>query len=364
MKVVIIGGGIAGLAAAISFNRKGIDAVVKERAAEFTEVGLGFILLPNGLRALDNLGALGHIKANGLALNNASLRDCSGKFLKKEPLIETLAVKRSVCIEGLATQLDFENISHGFDFSHFEYDNNGFATAAVSKAGETEKGDVFIAADGANSKTRKVVIEDLQLRESPVRELVGIAHAPALAAKLHGSLLKTQSAQKGLSIGIVPCNETELIWYIQYDSRDQDLTAFTTEEKASFAKKLLENWPEPVREVLNATDFSTAFLWHTRDMEVPNHFHKNNVILLGDAAHLALPFTSQGTNSALTDAIMLSEFFDTNTTKDDLHSIFTKFHASRKDVLQSYVQFGRSLEKQFLNPTETSLSDLLIPLAI
>jgi 2-polyprenyl-6-methoxyphenol hydroxylase-like FAD-dependent oxidoreductase len=364
MKAVIIGGGIAGLAAAISFKRNGIDAVVKERAPEFTEVGLGFILLPNGLRALDTLGAADYIKKNGAELNTATLRNCSGKILKTEPLIDALAVKRSVCIDGLAQQVSPDTIQYAFDFSHFEYDNEGNAVAAVSKAGERETGDIFIAADGANSKIRKQLFSSIELRDSVIRELVGIADSPSLVKELKGKLLKTQSGVVGLSIGVLPCNETQLIWYIQYDSRDQDLTSFVTEDKEKFVKDLVKDWPHPINEVLDATNFAGAFLWHTKDMEVPKQFHKNNVVLLGDAAHLALPFTSQGTNSALTDAMLLADLFTPNVKLTDLETVFMKFHEARKNVLNDYIQFGRMLEQQFLHPQNVSGSDLMIPLAI
>jgi 2-polyprenyl-6-methoxyphenol hydroxylase-like FAD-dependent oxidoreductase len=364
MKAVIIGGGIAGLAAAISFKRKGIDAVVKERASEFTEVGLGFILLPNGVRALDTLGAADYIRKNGYELTAATLRNCSGKIMKTEPLIDSIAVKRSVCIDGLARQLPPGTVQYSFDFSHFEFDAKGNAVAAVSKTGEREAGDIFIAADGANSKIRKEIFPTVELRESVIREFVGIATSPSLVKELNGNLVKTQSTTIGLSIGVLPCNETQLIWYIQYDSRDQDLKSFVTEDKERFAKELMKDWPHPVKEVLDSTDFSGAFLWHTRDMEVPKQFHKKNIVLLGDAAHLALPFTSQGTNSALTDAMLLADLFTPDFKMEKLEDIFIKFHEARKNILNDYIQFGRMLEQQFLYPQNVSGSDLMIPLAI
>ncbi|MGL4465456.1 MAG: FAD-binding protein [Planctomycetia bacterium] len=54
MKAIVIGSGIAGLAAALAFRRVGIEATVYERASELTEVGAGISLWANALRALDH----------------------------------------------------------------------------------------------------------------------------------------------------------------------------------------------------------------------------------------------------------------------------------------------------------------------
>ncbi|MFD1931217.1 FAD-dependent monooxygenase [Nonomuraea mangrovi] len=54
--MIIVGGGIGGLAAAAAFHRRGWQVEVLERAAEFTEVGAGLTIQPNGLRALDAVG--------------------------------------------------------------------------------------------------------------------------------------------------------------------------------------------------------------------------------------------------------------------------------------------------------------------
>jgi 2-polyprenyl-6-methoxyphenol hydroxylase-like FAD-dependent oxidoreductase len=361
MKVVIIGGGIAGLAAAISLRRIGFDAVVKERADAFKEVGLGFIILPNGLAALDKLGAGEYVRANGAALTSATLRDDKGKIYRNEDLTDAIAVKRSTCIDGLLTQLPKEFVHHSFDFSHFEYDENGNAVAVVSKKGDKETGDIFIAADGANSPIRQKLFGSHPFRDSVIKELVGIADSKHLAEKLKGQLLKTQSREKGLSIGILPCGESQLIWYIQFNSQDQDLQKFDNETKISFTKQLMSEWPQPINEVLEATDFSKAFLWSTRDMELLPAFHQKNIVLIGDAAHLALPFTSQGTNSALTDAIVLAELLSCKNSTTE--KVFTDFREQRKAALEEYIAFGRQLEEQFLFPESSSLEDIPIPLA-
>ena len=56
MRVIIVGGGIGGITAAIALKQQGIDVEVYERAAELKEVGAGVSLWPNALKALHQLG--------------------------------------------------------------------------------------------------------------------------------------------------------------------------------------------------------------------------------------------------------------------------------------------------------------------
>ncbi len=362
MKVVILGGGIAGLATAISLKKIGFEVVVKERAEEFKEVGLGFIILPNGLNALDELGAGAYVRQHGLMLEKAILRSSEGLVFKEENISNSLAIKRSTSLDSLRQLLPAHLVHNGFEFSHFEFDAEGKALAAISSKGEREEGDVFIGADGAGSRSRKILFPHHEVRHTVIQELVGIVDSPVIAASLGGHLLKTYSFNSSLSLGILPCNQTQVIWYMQFDSSVYHLDDYTSEGKKQFVEQSMSDWADPIKEVLSATSFDQCFLWQTKDMELPPQFHQENILLIGDAAHLALPFTSQGTNSALQDAIVLAEIWQEDK-NIDLNHLFTHFYNKRKDELKQYVAFGRKLEEIFLNPQVYNPAESPIPLA-
>lgn len=359
-KVVITGGGIAGLAAAKSFTDIGWQAIVFERAERFLEVGLGFIIMPNGLAALNEIGAGDYVLKHGRSITKVTLRKKNGETLKEENLSNVLAVKRSTCIDALRLLIPQENIKTGMDFSHYEEDDSGKIIAAVFKNGMKEYGDIFIAADGANSKARAHFFPDYPVRITQIEELVGIADAPDLVEALDGRLLKTISNDEHISIGILPCSSTQVIWYIQHNTARHSLTDTSKAAKEAFANTMVKGWPEPVQEALNATNFEQTFLWKTKDMDLLPSFHYKNAVLIGDAAHLALPFTSQGTNSALTDALVLSRLFQSNTHLS-CEEVFTLFYEERKESLKSYISFGRDLEEIFMHPERNKQSP--IPLA-
>jgi 2-polyprenyl-6-methoxyphenol hydroxylase-like FAD-dependent oxidoreductase len=361
MKAVIIGGGVAGLAAGISLRKIGWEVVVNERAPRYTEIGLGFILLPNGLAALEELGAGPAIRKTGKALKKAILKNQDGEICRKESMEPSMAIQRYDCINSLADLLPEECICFGNEFSHFIYNDLGKATTVVFKNGIEQTADIFIAADGCNSVIRRSLFPAYKTKPTVIKELVCIADLPEMAEMLNGNLVKTQSEKEGLSFGMVPCNDEQIIWYMQYDSTKNDIEVLTPKSKKEFAVKMLEGLPFPIDYVLNHSNFEKAFVWSATDMDMLPSFHHENIVLIGDAAHLALPFTSQGTNSALEDAIILASLLEGQT--KNFNEVFTEFYYTRKDVLYKYLEFGRMLADRFLQPELFVNDEVLIPLA-
>lgn len=363
MKALIIGGGIAGLAAAITLRKVGWNVTVKERAVQFAEVGLGFIILPNGLEALDQVGAGDYVRENGRIINEAIIRTPDGNIIKDDKLESCLGVKRSAVIDSLRNQLPSEVINTGAEFSHFEYDENMNAIAAHFTNGERIEADIYIAADGANSMIRKLIFPSHLVGQTKIKELVGIADMPEMVTQLNGKLLKTQCTDKGLSIGLLPCNDHQIIWYMQFDCMRNDIVELSNESKKNFALEMLKGWPDPIPYVLQNTDYSKTFMWFTKDMPVLPAFHKNNIVLIGDAAHLVLPFTSQGVNSALQDAIILGRLLKDGKHIESFDDVFTTYHQCRKEILEEYHLFGKMMANRFLDPLNYKNEDVPIPLA-
>ena len=72
--MIVVGGGIGGLAAGIALHNAGLDALVLERAPELTEIGAGLGLAANALKALDYLRAADGIRAKGVIAEQAVWR--------------------------------------------------------------------------------------------------------------------------------------------------------------------------------------------------------------------------------------------------------------------------------------------------
>lgn len=81
MRTVIVGGGIAGLAAAIGLGKAGHEVTVLEQAPHFGEVGSGLSVWPNALRALDELGVGEQVRRRSRVARRPVIRDRGGRSL-------------------------------------------------------------------------------------------------------------------------------------------------------------------------------------------------------------------------------------------------------------------------------------------
>lgn len=107
---------------------------------------------------------------------------------------------------------------------------------------------------------------------------------------------------------------------------------------------MMKDFPIDAKMILDSTDFKSAYIWKTRDFDLLPSFHKENVVLIGDAAHLTLPFTSAGTTNALLDAKCLSESLREFKT---IEEAFTNYYQTRLLEVQSHIDQGRLLKKYF-----------------
>jgi 2-polyprenyl-6-methoxyphenol hydroxylase-like FAD-dependent oxidoreductase len=114
---------------------------------------------------------------------------------------------------------------------------------------------------------------------------------------------------------------------------------------------------DEVRDVLDANDFST-YIWKTRDFDTLPTFHKENVVLIGDAAHLAVPFTSAGTTNALLDAKTLTK---TLMNSSSIEQAFDTYYQERYSDLTNHLEQGRLLKNNFWNLRNTA-KEAILPL--
>ena len=109
-----------------------------------------------------------------------------------------------------------------------------------------------------------------------------------------------------------------------------------------------------VRDLLHAMDFGSSYVWETRDLLPLPSLHRHNVALVGDAAHASLPFTSQGANGALEDAVTLAGLLEGVQTDPDLTDALRAYDAARIPTHARVFRAGRELRAEFLCPSSES----------
>ena len=357
MKVVIIGGGIAGLSQGIFLRKKGFDVTVYERTKEVQTRGHAFLMNGEGLNHLKSF-----IDSESKTIPNKkvdifSLKRPSEDELIKISLDEWYCIKRVDLIRYLMSFYDNESLIFNSEFSHFEYQGDK-VSSVVFKNGENVQGDLFIGADGSNSATRNELFGETKFTDIEVKEVVGISSYSSESE--YKVFQKFQSDKIGLSFGFIPATDNECVWFMQYDSKfEKNHNVKSPSELKEFCLNLLSDFPDEVRQVLARNDFSTSYIWNTRDFDLLPSFHNRNVVLIGDAAHLALPFTSAGTTNAIKDAAALTESIINSSSLDEA---FSNFYEKRSCDLLNHIQQGRDLKNIFLEPLKYSERGFILPL--
>ena len=358
MKVVIIGGGIAGMALGIFLREKNIETTISERLVDMPTRGHAFLMHAEGLSKLKKLNPDKKITLTGKLVNSFSLRRPSGKEIKHLQLDSWKCVKRSDLIQFLKASFPQELVKEGRDFSHFLYENQKVVAAAFDN-GEVEYGDIFVGADGGNSRVREKIFGKVNFTPVAVKEIVGVSYNKGIAEKYANSFIKFQDSTKGLAFGMIPTSDIELVWFMQYDPTFSDTADSTPEELALFCHHMLKDFPQVVTDVLSTNDFNTSYIWNTRDFDLLPAFHHQNVVLIGDAAHLSLPFTSAGTTNAIVDAKTVA---DNLAEQGDYEKSFESYYQQRAEEIAKHIDLGRELKIMFLNPQNQNDDDIPVPL--
>jgi 2-polyprenyl-6-methoxyphenol hydroxylase-like FAD-dependent oxidoreductase len=370
MRSVIIGGGVGGcaLAAALRGCPLGGEVSILERRAVGAAAGMGFILMPNGVEALERIAPEIAWRGAGRRIDRVALRAACGRELSSHDIDAALCVSRERFLSllrraaGGARFVEGANVTglqraDGGDFrggdvrgGHFQ--GGDFRSVAYEVAGRAEvlHGDAFFGCDGAASRTRALVFPEAQLAEVVVKEIVSVAHAPALAARLGTTFHKFHDEEGGLAVGVLAESDERVVWFVQFDSRRWPGVAATAEAMAGFVEERLAGWSSEVREACGATDFGRSHLWPTRDLPPMATLACANLALVGDAAHACLPFTSQGANGALADAALLADLLREVDGPTALRTALARYSELRRPHHRRMFMEGRRLRAAFLAP--------------
>jgi 2-polyprenyl-6-methoxyphenol hydroxylase-like FAD-dependent oxidoreductase len=345
LKVVIIGGGIAGLAAAIALKRNKNQVVVREKNSIHNNSGMAFMLHSKTINDIHSLTDT-ELDLTNSKINNFILED-SGHTHNSVKLKGWYALKRIKALSFLQSQLSDDEYYDNSDFSHLQY-KEGKAIAAVFKDGSIEYGDLFIGADGINSQVRNLVCE-AHFFPNEINELVCIAKHKD--ENLHDSTFrKYLSIKKGMAFGFIPISNNEHVWFLQFDNRlyGSIFQKIRGIENA-ISSQLLSEFPKEVRELIESSDLKKAHLWKNQELKLLASYYKANVCLIGDAAHGSISLTSSGVSSGVSSAIKLAQFLNSS---ESLQSALYKYDKVRKKENALIIEYAQRLKLQFNSPPD------------
>lgn len=312
-RIIVVGGGIGGLAAANALIASGLDVSVYEQAPKLGEVGAGVFLTPNGVRQLERMGVGDEVRKWGCLVGNKSryYRD-DGKEIAPVQVTDsagwnaTYGMHRADLVMMLSQNLPDGVVHTGHRCSGFEQDET---SARVSfDNGVTVEADIVIGADGIHSVLQPHVVEpktpvfsgSLAYRGTVAHELYPEWPMDEwrmwLGNRKHFLVFPLRAGQLINFVGFVPAGEAmRESWSAPGDP---------DELRAEFA-----GWDERLTRLLDKVDHT--FRWGLYDRDPLPTWINGRLALLGDAAHAMLPHLGQGANQSIEDAMALATLLKT-----------------------------------------------------
>jgi 2-polyprenyl-6-methoxyphenol hydroxylase-like FAD-dependent oxidoreductase len=303
-RAVVIGAGIGGLAAAAGLCAAGWDVTACERAASLEPVGAGLALAPNGLRALDAIGAGNALRklavTQELAIRRADgrwlTRSTSGRMISDRFGDPVIVVRRAAVVDALAARVPAGVLSLSTEVTSVE--PGGAATARVATTGGDLEADLVVAADGIGSATRMALFPG-----HPGLRYAGLTAWRLLVGPVAGPLPMAESWGRGTVFGVMPLPGG---WVYCYAAAPATPGERAGDELAGLVRQF-GTWHEPIPRLLAAARPGDVLRHDVAELAAPlPSFHRGRAALLGDAAHPMTPNLGQGACQALEDAAVIA----------------------------------------------------------
>ena len=347
MKALVVGGGIAGPAAALALRRLGADVTVLEAwPSADPDAGSWFTLAPNGLHALDLLGVRDLATGLGFPSERNVMVGATGSVLGSlslgVPLDDgTVAVtlKRS----RLALALLDEAKRRGVEVRHgcrvVGADSRPDGIRVQLEDGSTLDADLLVGADGVHSVVRRVIDpEAAPARYVGLTNFGGLTERSPLASALPARQWHFVFGAKAF-FGAHATPDGDVVWFVNVPR-----PTITTGERA---ERGAEDWRAWLVDLL-ADDAGPAAelvrtgrleLWadNTHDLPRVAHWQRGRMVLVGDAAHAPSPSSGQGASMALEDAVVLATSLRDAATVEDALAAYER---ARRDRVERIVAAG------------------------
>ncbi len=345
-RVLIVGGGIAGLTLATGLRRLGLSPTIVEQAPRFSAVGAGIVLGVNAMAMLRKHGLADAAREAGHVLSVAEVTDSRGRLLSRlsfdgleADFGPTIAIHRAELHEVLLSGCRDLPLHVGTTIEHLA--DRGEVVEVKLSNGVAAEFDWVIGADGLRSHTRSQVFGETPPRYAGYTCWRFVVNCPPGLDRMQ------EMWGQGLRFGLVPLANNRLYCFTcanmpegMEDPEDARVERFRArfESFAGFAPAAMEQVTEPGQ------------LIHNDLADLPKHpWFKGRVLLIGDASHAMTPNMGQGAAMAIEDAGVLCEMLSTGESWSD---VVPEFAVRRESRVRFIVKQSRRIGRigQIENP--------------
>jgi 2-polyprenyl-6-methoxyphenol hydroxylase-like FAD-dependent oxidoreductase len=310
-RVLVVGGGIGGLAAANALQRVGIEVAVFERAPELSEIGAALGVQTSAVKALRRLKLADEViekgeeveRYEGWALGRDQLLIYwpQGEISRKlgEP---TLVIHRVDLLDILKQGVEGDVVNLNSNFVGYEEDATG--VTAKFDDGRQERGALLIGADGIRSTVRRQLFGE---PETPIRYAGFIVWRgiTKFQSPLFPDGLMRQYVGRGRIFGTWHVSGGRTFWIAS-----AVMPPGGTDAPGGRKQEILDWYAraqDPIKPLIEATPEETILRNDTIDLKPLTRWSSRRVTLLGDSAHACIQVTGQGAGQAIEDAAVLAK---------------------------------------------------------
>lgn len=335
LDILVIGGGIGGLSAAIALLRKGHRVTVIERDPEWSVYGVGIIQQSNVVRAMDQLGVLEAFLDAACGFDAVEIYLPDGTRVARIPtprLVEgrpsNVGIGRRALqkVLGDSVRALGAEIRLGVTVELLDQDETGVFVRFSD--GSDGRYDVVVGADGVYSQTRRMVLPQAESPEFTGQSVwrYNFPRAEGLDA------LHVYNGPTG--VGLVPMSADTM--YIYATTPEPDNPRYPVDGLAAAMRARLSGAAPAIRELAeHITDDEGVVYRPLEGMMVHGPWHAGRVVLLGDAIHATTPHLGQGAGMAIEDALVLAEELSAHTAPEEA---FAAYRARRYERCRYIVE--------------------------
>lgn len=344
--IIIVGGGLAGLSAAIGLCQGGHDVTVLEGARKISEVGSGIQIPPNSVRVFDRYGIADRIEKvaskpqhirlvryqNGDVLNATDLTGLSNTYgypywlihradyqdVLLQSAIEAGAKIRTSC---RVQRVDDEEV------------------AVYLTTGEVLKADLIIGADGIRSCVRETavipeeVVAPLKSGFCAYRAMVPaeLMHADPKVSHLMSDVAATCWMGYRRHIMAYPIRDDSIYNVFMAHPGDAQVGKWSEEGNVEEMRKTYSHFDPTIRQVLDKVD--GCLNWVLADLPMLSRWvstKSKRVVIIGDAAHAMFPYLAQGAAQGIEDGACIANEISKCKTREDIGQAMLNYERRRK----------------------------------
>jgi len=374
MNVIIVGGGIAGLAFALGLKQRGISCLIYEGAPEIKALGVGITLLPHAMRELSALGLEPRLRDVAIENHYHKFFNRHGQWIYEEPRgkfagypYPELGIHRGrlhmVLLEAVNARLGTGSIQTNHFCTSVEQDGQGvtvhFKETTTGRELPSVRGDIAVACDGVNSVVRKQFYPDDKLAFAGINMWRGVTlHKPIFDGCTY---MRVGAIDTGKMV-IYPIIDNadghgnQLInWVAELRRPGSTMNDWHKPGKLEDFFDVYKDWRFEWLDVAQLIlDAQQILEYPMVDKDPLERWTFGRVTLMGDAAHPMYPRGANGAAQAIIDSRTLADLL---TRTSDPREALMEYEKARLAVTAGIVRTNRQFPPDYINIKVDELTD-------